>query len=108
MLDRLLLSDKRQIILSEEQAIIRIHGEGSYCTVYSQLHHPITISRNLAAMERRLQSPNFLRVHQSHLVNLGKIRQIDQRDGCTLLMVDDSKVPVSRRQKASLLKRLRN
>lgn len=108
MLHKLIVSDRNNLILLEEDQIIRVEGEGSYCTVYSQSRPPITISRNLAFLERQLKSDHFFRVHQSHLVHLHKIFQIECREGCVVQLSDHSRVPVARRRKEELLERLRS
>ena len=42
---------------------------------------------------------NFLRVHHSHLINLGHVMRYIKGDGGDIIMVDNSKIEVSRRKK---------
>ncbi|MEM6397664.1 MAG: LytTR family DNA-binding domain-containing protein [Bacteroidota bacterium] len=107
MLHNLLLSDRRQMLLIPEEDIIHVKGEGSYCTLYVSDREPVTISRNLATLERQLKSNHFLRVHQSHLIHLRKIRSIDRTDGFLLKLSNGEQVPVARRRKDELLSRLK-
>ncbi|MEL6391391.1 MAG: LytTR family DNA-binding domain-containing protein [Bacteroidota bacterium] len=107
MLHNLLVSDRRQMLLIPENDIIHVKGEGSYCTLSINDREPVTISRNLAALERQLRSSYFLRVHQSHLIHLHKIRSIDRTDGLVIELSNGEQVPVARRRKEELMARLR-
>ncbi|MEM8586052.1 MAG: LytTR family DNA-binding domain-containing protein [Bacteroidota bacterium] len=107
VLHNLLLSDRRQMLLIPEDDIIHVKGEGSYCTLSVNDRSPITISRNLASLERQLKSSHFLRVHQSHLIHLRKIHSIDRTDGFYLKLSNGEQVPVARRRKEELMARLK-
>ncbi|MEM8586145.1 MAG: LytTR family DNA-binding domain-containing protein [Bacteroidota bacterium] len=107
MFDNILLSDRQQMLLVPEEDIIHVKGHGSYCTLFLANRKPITISKNLATLERQLTSKRFLRVHQSHLVQLGQIRAIDRTDGYTLTLSNGQQVPVARRRKEALMAELR-
>ncbi|MBK6643986.1 MAG: LytTR family transcriptional regulator [Bacteroidetes bacterium] len=48
----------------------------------------------------------FLRVHQSHLVNVEFIDKFDKREGGYLILRNKASVPVSTRKKEELIKLL--
>ncbi|MEM6397662.1 MAG: LytTR family DNA-binding domain-containing protein [Bacteroidota bacterium] len=106
MFNNLIISDRQELLLIPENEIIHIRGNGSYCTIFVTNRKPITISKNLATIERQLKSSRFMRVHQSHLVNLVHIRSIDRSDGYALMLINGQQVPVARRRRDELLKRL--
>ena len=62
----------------------------------------IVVSKTLKEFERLLQDYNFIRVHQSQLINLGKIKYFDKRDSGGIVMVNGNNVPVSSRKKQSI------
>ena len=77
--------------------IERAEGSDDYVT----LHVPpreYLISTRLQALEQRLSTREFVRVHRSHLVNMSAIVRVDIRpDGRgTLEMKSGAKVPMSR------------
>lgn len=79
--------------------IIRIESDGNYTRFFIDNRSPILISKTLKEYDKILIEINFFRVHQSHLINLNRIVQIDKQNGTTVLMDDGSKVPVSFRKK---------
>ena len=64
--------------------------------------HIHLISKTLKEVESLLQGHGFLRVHQSHLVNLNHIKQYVKSDGGYLVMTDNSNITVSRAKKEEL------
>ncbi len=58
-------------------------------------------------MEAQLTEDRFVRVHQSHLINLDAIVDLEtEHSGMVLEMVDGSRVPVAHRRRSFLLSRL--
>jgi len=88
--------------------IIRCKGENNYTDVFLINGKRILVSKTLKEYEELLSEYNFLRVHQSHLVNLKKVSTYIKRDGGYLLMCDGSEVRVSQMKKSKLLARLMN
>lgn len=56
------------------------------------------VKRSLSELERSLDGAVFLRVHRSHIVALGEIKQLERRDGGTgvLHLRGGESIPVSR------------
>ncbi len=106
--EKIILTDQRKMVVIPFNDLIRIEGDGSYCTVFSTSNSPILLSRNLGSLVRQLPVQLFYRAHQSHLINLKMIQEIDREDGCSIVLKDGSKVPVARRRKDELLRILRN
>ena len=62
-------------------------------------------SRNLKEIEEMLEDYAFIRVHNSHLVNINEIEEYVKGEGGYLVMSDGSTVNVSRTRKELLLKK---
>jgi two-component system LytT family response regulator len=75
--------------------IIRCESDNSYCTVFLNNGKKIIVSKNLKSYEEILTPQGFIRVHQSHLVNCNYINYYDKQDGGSLVMTDNTHVPVS-------------
>lgn len=84
------------------QDIIRIEADNYYSKVYLADGGDVVVSKTLKEFERLLQGYNFIRVHQSHLINLDKIKYFDKRDSGGIVMVNGDNVPVSSRKKQSI------
>lgn len=100
------LTDQRKMIILPFSDLVRVEGDGSYCTVYSTTHAPITLSKNLGTLVSQLPDWMFFRTHQSHLINLKMVQRIEKEDGCELVLKDGSQVPVARRRKDALMRML--
>jgi len=67
------------------------------------------VRESLAALERRLDPAEFVRVHRSALVRLDRVREMRSADGgdAVAILVDGTEVPVSRRRRERLAAMLR-
>lgn len=91
-------------ILIPESDIIRIEGDGSYAHIHRRGQPPIMVSRNLGKLVGELRSGDFVRIHQSHLINLRRVK--GYLNNQLVELCDGSLVPVSRRRREALLARL--
>lgn len=100
---KLVLKTTESIFVVSIQEIIRCEASGNYTHFYLSSEHPILVSHTLKDYEEMLKGYSFLRVHQSHLVNLEHIKRYDKSDGGMLVMTDNKTVPVATRKKEMLL-----
>lgn len=97
--------EKIQIINIDE--IIRIEADSNYCFIYLLYEPKILVSKTLKEYEKILDPNAFIRVHQSHLIQINLIKAFIKTDGGYVLMQDNTKVPVSVRKKSKLLEMLK-
>ncbi|UNY97707.1 LytTR family DNA-binding domain-containing protein [Zhouia spongiae] len=95
----LLLKTTDQQYLLNIDEIIRCQSDGSYTTFYTQ-DNKIMSSRNLKYYEGILSSHSFVRVHQSHLVNMNHIESVGNNSRVRLK--DGNEIPVSIRKRPLL------
>lgn len=79
--------------------IIRAEAEGSYSTIYFGDGRTLFIAKTLKHIESLLEDPTFVRVHQSHLINTSKIDRYIKADGGSIVLEDESSVPLARSRK---------
>ncbi len=84
--------------------IIRCESDNNYTNFYLQTTEQLIVTRTLKEYEIMLKDDSFVRVHQSHLVNLDFVEQYIKGDGGTVIMSDGSEVDISRRKKENFLK----
>lgn len=84
--------------------IIRCESDNNYTNFYLQTTEQLIVTRTLKEYELMLKEDSFVRVHQSHLVNLDFVEQYIKGDGGTVIMSDGSEVEISRRKKEIFLK----
>lgn len=97
-------ADKVDFVAVNE--IVRCQGESNYTHIFLANGKKILVSRTLKEYEELLSEYNFLRVHQSHLVNVAEVKTYVKRDGGYIVMSDGAEVSVSKQKKEAVLTRL--
>ena len=88
--------------------LMRCEADDNYTHLYFKNKNKITACRTLKEVEEQLEDFNFfIRVHQSHIVNLNEIIRYMHGDGGYLILSDGTSVNVSRSRKEMVLKTLR-
>ncbi len=103
-IERIALHTLDKIHLIQLAQIIRCEAQGNYTTFYLDDGQKVMVTKTLKEYDKTLADLDFLRVHQSHLINLRQIDSFVKTDGGYLLMRDGSKVPVSVRKRAEVIK----
>jgi two-component system, LytTR family, response regulator len=109
-------SQKRRLVLKTQESvhvvdldkIIRCEADRNYTSFYLIDHKKILVSKTLKDYETLLTGHNFLRVQQSHLVNLDYVDRYDKAHGGTVIMKDGSEVPISPAKRDIFFKILEN
>jgi len=83
--------------------IVRCEADNNYTHFFLNSGEDILVTKTLKEYEDSLSGLDFIRVHQSHLVNIKFIDRYIKGDGGTIIMVDGSEVEVSRRRKEEFL-----
>jgi two-component system LytT family response regulator len=86
--------------------IIRCQGENNYTKFYLTNGTFILVSKTLKEWDELLSSYQFIRTHQSHLINSKYVQSFVKKDGGYILMSDGSTVSVSKSRKESTLQLL--
>lgn len=90
---RLVVSTSNGVHVIPHQEIIRCAANGNYCAVILTSGKKILVSKTLKFIQEQLSSTAFLRVHQSHLINLDFVRFLGKD---YTLLNDKTKIPISR------------
>ncbi len=88
------------------ETIIRCEANNNYTTFFLTNGETIMVTRTLKEYEELLTNKGFLRVHQSHLINLAHVEQYFKGEGGVAVMSDGSQVSISRRKKELFLKNM--
>lgn len=103
---RLVLKTLNEIHLIDTRELVRCHADNAYTTFMLVGGEQVVVSKGIGEYSDLLKDFGFARTHQSHLVNLNFVKKIDKSDGGFLIMKDNSKVPISVRQKQQLYETL--
>lgn len=105
---KIVLKTSENIHLINVKEIIRFQSDGNYTIFYIDGGLKIMVSKNIKEYYELLKDYGFFRAHQSHVVNIGYIKQFHKPQGGTLIMKDNSQVPVSTRKREELMKIFEN
>jgi two-component system LytT family response regulator len=103
---KIVLRDQQSIYVVSVSSIIRCEAKDNYTAFHFTDQNPIVVSRPLKEYDELLTSLQFVRVHQSHLINLNQVQQFNKRDGGSVKMKDGTEIPVSSRKRDTFLEAL--
>lgn len=86
--------------------VIRCQAEANYTVFFFVDDTKIVVTRTLKEYEELLCEYDFMRIHNSHLINLHHVEKYTRGEGGTVTLSDGAEVDVSRRKKEGFLRLL--
>ncbi len=83
--------------------ILYCKSDNGSTTFYLTNHEPIVVSRSIKEFEKLLGPSSFFRSHQSYLVNISHIVEVDKTNNYMLLLSDQSMIPTSIRKRKEIM-----
>jgi len=105
---KLALASTKEIRFVNTSDIIRCESSNAYTEFFLVDGKNIMVSRPIFEYEELLADYDFIRCHQSHLVNKKFIKSLLKEDGGYLLIEDNVRIPISRNKKENVLNALNN
>jgi two-component system LytT family response regulator len=105
-LTKIALPSNEGLTLLEISDIIRCQSDGAYTLFFSKGNQKTLVSYNIGEYEKQLRAYKFLRIHNSHLVNLHHIVKYKKGRGGSVVMSDGEEIDVSARKKEDLMREL--
>lgn len=105
---KIVVKDLEAIYVLKLNNLIYCEASGIYTIFHMMNGEQIISSKNLKEYEEYLEPHNFLRVHNSFLVNGKLIIKFEKNDGGTLVMENAKKIPVSQRKKDVVIEYLKS
>ena len=104
---RIALNTLQKIHIVNVEEILRCESNINYTMFYFTDGTKLLVTKTLKEFDNLLSGHNFIRVHQSHLINTSFIKEFLKSDG-VIVMKDGTKVPVSTRKKEVLMEMISN
>jgi two-component system LytT family response regulator len=82
--------------------IIRCESDSNYTKIILLKDKPMLVSKTLKVIENLIDSTQFVRIHNSHLINVEFIKKYKKGKGGSITMINGDLVPVSRTKKDDL------
>ena len=96
---RIALSNSDGMHLLDINDIIRCESDDNYTKFFIKNGKPILISKTLKEYEELLSEYDFVRIHQSHLINLAYVKSYVKKENGFVVMHNDDQLPVSQRKR---------
>jgi len=82
--------------------IVHCQASNNYTIFHLENGEQILVCKTLKEFAQLLQTHRFIRTHQSHLVNTSFVKSYLKEDGGTLLLKDQTKIPISRQNRETV------
>lgn len=103
---KLALASTKEIQFVNTSDIIRCESSNAYTQFFLSDGKNIMVSKPIFEYEELLVNYDFIRCHQSHLINKKYIKSLVKEDSGYLLLTDHVRIPISRSKKEMVLNAL--
>jgi len=86
--------------------IIRLEARGPYTVIHLTSKEKVLATGSIKEYEGLLPVGGFYRIHQSHIINLNKIKRYQRGRGGFVIMDDDTSIEVASRRRDEFVQRL--
>ncbi|MEM1121009.1 MAG: LytTR family DNA-binding domain-containing protein [Bacteroidota bacterium] len=101
--EHLAITTTTGLIFIKRSAVLYCCSDGAYTNIYVQGGRKLTVSKNLKEVEAALATDLFIRIHNSHLINLDHaVGYINNNYNC-VKMSNGEELAVSRNRKKELM-----
>jgi len=105
--DKISLPSNDGLIIVELKEIVRLEAAGNYSTIHLANDQSIVVTKTLYQFEEILDGLDFIRIHNTHLINLNYVKRYQRGQGGTVTMNDGTQLAVSRGRKAEFIDALK-
>jgi len=105
-IEQLIISTENDTHILPLKNIVRCQSDNYYTIFYLQDGKKIIASKTLKEYATILEEINFLRVHQSHLINLSYIKDYKFGTENYVVLKNNEKIEISRRRKKLFLEKI--
>ena len=86
--------------------IVRCEADSNYCKIFLRDGSNLFISKTLKHMDDLIEDKKFVRIHQSHIINMDFVKRYIRGKNGQIIMDDGSIIPISRSKKDDFLGRI--
>lgn len=101
--EKIALTTAQGLLFIKIADIVRCESDRMYTVVTLANGEQLMVSKPMGQLEEILDGQGFFRVHNSHLINMNRIRQYVRTDGGYVVMDDGATVSVARNRKEEFL-----
>jgi two-component system, LytTR family, response regulator len=101
--DKISLPSNDGLRIVEIQDIVRLEAAGNYATVFMSSGESIIVTKTLNQFEEILAGLTFVRIHNTHLINLQHVKRYQRGQGGTVTMQSGIVLTVARSRKTEFV-----
>ena len=105
---RIAISHTKGLKVIEDSTITHLEASGNCTTIYFKDGTRYLDTRTLKTYENLLNPNKFCRIHKSHIINLGILKEYINEDGHFAVLEGGIKVPVARNRVTEFVKMLKS
>lgn len=105
--DKISLPSNDGLIIVEIEKIMRLEASGNYSTVFMDNGETIVVTKTLNQFEEILTGLWFVRIHNTHLINLKYLKKYQRGQGGVVTMQNGIALTVSRTRKNEFIECLK-
>jgi two-component system LytT family response regulator len=105
---KIIVPDQNGFVVIRQDEVIRVEADGNYSTIKLSSGNEVVASKPIKYFEEMLEDSQFVRIHNSHLVNINHIVKYIKGRGGIAITSDGAEIEVSRRKKDDFLRALGN
>lgn len=106
-LEKTIVPTRDGFAILKNTEIVRLEADENYTTIFCTSGKKYVSSRNIKSFEEKLDSKMFMRVHKSHIVNIGfHLKEFNRTEGNLLILSNGDSVPVSRRKLQEFIEKM--
>ena len=103
---RIAIKHSKGIRYAHDMEIVRCQADSNYSRIFFKDNTNLFLAKTLKEFEELLPEALFLRVHQSHIVNMHYVESYINGRGGTLVLTNGDQITVARSKKKEMLVRL--
>ncbi len=100
---RITISTEHALEILPISDIVRLESDSSYTHIIMKDARKIISSKHLKHYDEMLHGQQFMRVHNSHIINLKHVTRYVKSDGGAIELINGDTIPISRRRKDQFL-----
>lgn len=100
---KIILKTADNIHVVNVKDIMYCEADHSYTNFYLADKSRVMVSKTLGEYDELLSAHNFIRIHQSYLLNVNYIKRYEKGDGGNVILSDNTSLPVATRKKEQLM-----
>ena len=105
--NKISIATSHEVIIVNVSDIIHIEANNNYSHFHFINRPKLIVSKTLKEYEELLAPYNFIRIHQSHLINKDHVESVKTNDGDYVMLTKGHRVEISRRRKVEFLQKLK-